>query len=48
MNQFLSFILDELGRMHRAKTREVKGIDQNTALNKALWVLAEEVRKIAA
>lgn len=27
-------------------TREVKGIDQNIKLNRALWVLAEEMRKI--
>ncbi len=27
-------------------TREVKGIDQNIKLNRALWVLAEEMRKL--
>jgi hypothetical protein len=30
------------------KTREVKGIDQNIKLNRALWVLAEEMRRIKA
>lgn len=30
-------------RMH---TREVKGIDQNTSLNRALWRLAEEMRAL--
>jgi hypothetical protein len=29
-----------------SRTREVKGIDQNIKLNRALWVLAEEMRKI--
>lgn len=29
-------------------TREVKGIDQSIKLNRALWVLAEEMRKIKA
>ena len=28
------------------RTREVQGIDQNIKLNRALWVLAEEMRKI--
>ena len=28
------------------RTREVQGIDQNTKLNRALWVLAEEMRKL--
>lgn len=32
---------------HR-RTREVKGIDQNVRVNRALWVLAEEMRKIKA
>jgi hypothetical protein len=31
---------------HVSTTREVKGIDQNIKLNRALWVLAEEMRKI--
>jgi hypothetical protein len=29
-------------------TREVKGIDQSIKLNRALWVLAEEMRKLKA
>ena len=28
------------------RTREVNGIDRNLSLNRALWVLAEEMRKI--
>lgn len=39
---------DEHGRIKRASTREVGGIDQSTQLNKALWILAEEMRKLAA
>ena len=27
-------------------TREVASIDRNVALNRALWVLAEEMRKL--
>ncbi len=34
-------------RVHR-RTREVTGIDQNTVLNRALWVLGVEVAKLAA
>jgi hypothetical protein len=30
------------------RTREVKGIDQNVKVNRALWILAEEMRKIKA
>lgn len=40
--------IDENGRRARIKTREVKGIDQSVALNRGLWVLAEEMRKLAA
>lgn len=29
-------------------TRAVTGIDQNLKLNRALWVLAEEMRKLKA
>lgn len=39
---------DAHGRMQRRRTREVKGIDQNDTLNRALWRLATEVAKIAA
>src|SRR6516162_1722472 len=31
------------GRFRRAHTREVKGIDQSTALNRALWTLGEKM-----
>lgn len=30
------------------QTREVKGIDQNVKLNRSLWILAEEMRKLKA
>jgi len=33
-------------RNKRVTTRPVKGIDQNIKLNRALWVLAEEMRKL--
>lgn len=36
------------GRTVRATTREVKGIDQNLTLNRALWTLAEEFAKLKA
>ena len=39
---------DAHGRTQHRKTREVKGIDQNDTLNRALWRLATEVAKIAA
>jgi hypothetical protein len=32
--------------LRRAKTRSVQGISENVKLNKALWTLAEEMRKI--
>lgn len=32
----------------RRQTREVRGIDQNTGLNRALWTLAEEMKKLKA
>lgn len=32
----------------RMTTREVKGVDQTVGLNRALWTLAEEMRKLAA
>ena len=38
---------DKLGRMHQRRTREVKGIDQNDTLNRALWCLSVEVAKLA-
>ena len=42
------FSKDANGRTQRRRTREVKGIDQNDTLNRALWRLATEVAKIAA
>lgn len=39
---------DAYGRTQHRKTREVKGIDQNDTLNRALWRLSMEVAKIAA
>ena len=36
----------ETRRSHRA--REVKGVSENVKLNKALWTLAEEMRKLKA
>lgn len=32
----------------RTRTREVQGIDQNVKLNRALWLLADEMRKLKA
>lgn len=38
---------DENGRRKQIRrTREVQGIDQNVKLNRGLWVLAEEMRKL--
>lgn len=37
---------DDRGRRSRRTTREVRGIDQNTAVNRALWALAEEMRNL--
>jgi hypothetical protein len=38
---------DEAGRrVARRRTREVGGIDQNTHINRALWALAEEMKKL--
>ena len=36
------------GRFRRAYTREVKGIDQSTALNRALWTLGEKMAQLKA
>lgn len=32
----------------RVRTREVGSIDRGVSLNRALWVLAEEMRKLKA
>ena len=37
---------DALGRWRRSTTRPIKGIDQDIRLNKALWVLAQEMAAI--
>ncbi len=39
---------DAAGHRRRGTTREVKGIDGNVSLNRALWTLAEEMRKLKA
>lgn len=39
---------DAENRRRRGHTREVKGIDGNVSLNRALWTLAEEMRKLKA
>lgn len=40
---------DEQGRRKQIRrTREVAGIDQNVKLNRGLWVLAEEMRRLKA
>jgi hypothetical protein len=40
---------NENGRLvARRRTREVGGIDQNTNINRALWALAEEMKKLKA
>ena len=36
------------GETSRRRTREVNGIDQSTSINRALWTLAEEMRKLKA
>lgn len=38
----------ETGRRRRTTTREVKGIDQDVKLNRALWLLGEEMAKLKA
>jgi uncharacterized protein (DUF1697 family) len=39
---------DSLGRVKKRATREVKGIDQDVKLNRALWTLAQEMAKLKA
>jgi len=39
---------DQNGHRSRRSTREIKGIDQNNQLNRALWLLAEEMQKLKA
>lgn len=41
------YVRNEAGRVtRRTRTREVKGIDQNVRLNRALWSLAEKMAEI--
>ncbi|HAT1863966.1 TPA: DUF945 domain-containing protein [Legionella pneumophila] len=42
----LSGYARERGQFKRVRTREVKGIDQNIKLNKALWTLAEKMMQL--
>ncbi len=37
---------DEKGRAKRVSTREIKSIDQNNSLNRALWTLAEKMMQL--
>lgn len=34
------------GQVRRSRTRPINGIDQNVGLNRALWTLAEEMRRL--
>jgi hypothetical protein len=36
------------GRIRRAQTRAINGIDQNVTLNRALWTLAEGMQRLKA
>jgi hypothetical protein len=40
--------VDQNGRRHHRQTRAVTGIDQDVKLNRALWTLAEEMRRLKA
>jgi hypothetical protein len=40
--------IDANGNRRRSTTREVQGIDQNRALNRALWTLAERMAELKA
>lgn len=37
---------DSNGRVRRARTRQINGIDQNVGLNRALWTLADEMQRL--
>jgi hypothetical protein len=40
---------DENGhRVRKVSTRQIKGIDQDVKINRALWVLGEEMAKLKA
>jgi len=34
------------GHIRRSRTRPINAIDQNVGLNRALWTLAEEMRRL--
>lgn len=38
--------VNENGQVRRARTREIKGIDQNVSLNRAMWMLAEGMQRL--
>jgi len=40
--------VNELGQRRNVSTKSISGIDQNTAINRGLWTLAEEMRKLMA
>jgi hypothetical protein len=40
--------VNERGQVRRNSTREVKSVNENLRINKALWTLAEEMRKLKA
>jgi hypothetical protein len=42
------YTIDDNGRHRRTTTREVKAVSENVRLNKALWMLADEMAKIKA
>lgn len=42
------FTQDQNGRPKRTTTREVKSVNENVRLNKALWMLADEMAKLKA
>lgn len=39
---------NELGRRVSTKSRTINGIDQSVALNRGLWILAEEMKKLVS
>mgnify|MGYP007088737471 CR=1 FL=1 len=39
-------LLDAEGRIRRAQTRAINGIDQNVTLNRALWTLADGMQRL--
>lgn len=45
-NMIRGGLLGRSAKGARMRTREVTGIDQNVKLNRALWVLADEMRKL--